>query len=256
MPAAPSEKFAALINSVRRHPDADFYRTLWGSADEFSALPTISREDFVRVPLSRRRYKDAPSLTKVVHAPEGVFLSEWCFDDIGREPWGMTSVRPLVYLDNAHEAVEKSLWCYAHNLVPLIGEKNIDITFFAAQRYDIDSLIVDLASLMRLEPYLAKRTTLLSTMTIINSSFDPALLMAYHRYAKQVRLLFAFSETGAIAQALLTATPRFVLLPDWSMDISDTLIVTRTSPLVTPIIRYRTGTVVSGDPGERTFTFL
>ncbi len=128
----------ALLSKVRSAPEADFYRTLWGKNARFSELPTVAREDFLRVPLSKRRYKNERALVKVVHDPRGMFLSEWSFADIGRESFGLLSKRPLVYMSDPHEAIEKSMWCYENGMVPLIGEKDHDIAMFAAGKYQID----------------------------------------------------------------------------------------------------------------------
>ena len=112
------------------------------------------REDFLDVPLSQRRYKDARSLIKIVHEGKRLFLSEWSFEDIGREPWGIPSARVLVYMTDPHEAIEKSMWCYENNMVPLIGEPDPDIAMFTASKYRIDSIIADTVSLPKLLPFL------------------------------------------------------------------------------------------------------
>src|SRR5690348_8939857 len=117
-----SRKISQFVKDIASSEKSDFYKSIWGSAQEFNDLPAVSREDFINVPLSKRRYKDEKGLVKIVHSPEGSFLSEWSFKDIGLEPWGLPSKRPFVYLTDAHEAIEKSMWCYENNMVPLIGE--------------------------------------------------------------------------------------------------------------------------------------
>src|SRR3989344_5657769 len=94
-----------LVTWAREHRGSDFYKTHWKEKRDFKELPAVSRADFLRVPLSKRRYKDEKALVKIIHTPEGPFLSEWSFDDIGREPWGTPSKRPMVYLADPHEAL-------------------------------------------------------------------------------------------------------------------------------------------------------
>ena len=229
-----------LIDSVRIYPGSDFYRARWGDAAAFSELPTVGRKDFVEVPLSSRRYKEERSLVKIVHGKEGSFLSEWSFDDIGKEQWGEIGARPLVYMTDPHEAIEKSMWCYEQNRVPLIGEKDPDLTIYAAGKYRIDSLITDASALARFAPYF-KTHDPLTSLTIIGDTFDTEALMPSLEYARRVRLVAALPETGALAYAELATKPEFRTLPGVVAEEDGELVVTKCSMLVTPVIRYRTG---------------
>ncbi|MEY4747756.1 MAG: hypothetical protein RLZZ416_805, partial [Candidatus Parcubacteria bacterium] len=65
-----------LVLEVKRS-SASFYRDIWGNTDRFEELPPVDRSVFVAVPLSKRRYAEGRSLVKMVHAKEGIFLSEW-----------------------------------------------------------------------------------------------------------------------------------------------------------------------------------
>ncbi len=230
-----------LVAAVRASTASDFYAVRWGSADRFSSLPMISRADIIATPLSARRYKNERGLVKIVPEQAGPFLSEWSFADIGREPWGLVSARPMVYMSNPHEALEKSMWCYERNRVPLIGEENTAVAISSASAYDVDSLIADGDSLPKLLPYLQRRTKKLSSISIIGSSFVPSALMPFLQYAEAVRLLLALPEAGAIAEAALSEQPVFTLLPGcFAEEREGLLVLTKESLLVTPIIRYRT----------------
>ncbi len=236
------------IFKVREYPDAPFYREHWGDAS-FDALPTITREDFVRAPMQRRRYKKEKTMTKIVSGDEYAFLSEWSFEDIGREPWGVPSKRPMVYLADPHEAIEKSMWCYENGMVPLIGEKNADITLFMASRYAIDSLITDAVSIHALVPYL--KAHVLESITILGESFDIPALLPFRAYARDVRLVLRLPEVGAIAQAQLALSPVFTAVPDCILEQQkEALIVTKASFLVTPVINYRTSVAVEMLPSS------
>ncbi len=230
----------SLIDSIRSHPSADFYRVRWEKAKTFEELPTISRKDFLDVPLSQRRYKDARSFVKIVHDKDRMFLSEWSFEDIGHEPWGTSATRPLVYLADPHEAIEKSMWCYENNIVPLIGEPDPDIAMFTASKYRINALITDTVSLPKLLPFLEKQERPLSSITVLGDSFDAPALASFARFAGRSRLVLRLPETGAFAESPLGPVS-FVALPDCIVSEEDgAVVITKTAQLVTPIIRYRT----------------
>ncbi|HEY4502160.1 MAG TPA: hypothetical protein VJJ20_03810 [Candidatus Paceibacterota bacterium] len=232
------ENLDTFIQRIHQH-DAPFYREHWGGVQKFAELPVVTREDFLKTPLSLRRYKDEKALIKIVHDPAGAFLSEWSFVDIGREAYGLPARRPMVFLENPHEAIEKSMWCYEHGMLPLVGEKTLEIATYAAEKYKIDSLITDTSSLIKLEPYVRGRGPL-DSISILGERFEPKELLHFGQYARQVRLVLALPETGAIAAAALAAEPRWEALPDCILENTETLLVTKKRLLVTPIVRYQT----------------
>src|SRR3989344_4520173 len=225
---------SALIRDVAGSKASGFYRDIWGAARNFDELPSVAREDFLNVPLSKRRYKAEKALVKIVHSEQGMFLSEWSFDDIGREPWGITSRRPMVYLADPHEAIEKSMWCYENNMVPLIGERDPDVAMFAAGKYNIDSLITDRESLDTLLPYLSKRGEKLDCISILGDSFDISSLTRYTVFSGAVRLVMCLPETGVIAVASLNDMREFTAVENSFLENRDGfLTVTKLNPLVT-----------------------
>lgn len=230
--------FAELVDGVRTSQVSDFYARIWGNAEP-SSLPVVTREDFTHTPLSRRRYKDALGLVKVVHDRAGQFLSEWAFEDIAREPWGISSKRPMVYLESAHEAIEKSMWCYKHGMVPLIGEKEPAIAAYTASRYRVDSLITDARSLLGLEQFLRARGPL-ESITLIGDTFDRDMLRQFSAYARTLRLVLYLPETGAIAESTLDAYPMFTPVLNCRIEYEKTLVITKLALLITPVIRYKT----------------
>lgn len=231
----------ALIERVRSAPQSDFYRNRWGAAQKFSSLPLTSRADFARTALSKRRYKDEKSLVKIVHSEHGAFLSEWSFPDIDREEYGVASRRPMVYLRDSHDAIEKSFWCYERGMVPLIGEKNTAVAMSAAMKYGIDSLICDLPSLRALQPYFEKRREKLRAISLVGTFFPLDEIHAFCGFAERVRLVLALPETGAFAEADFTDAPEFKALPGCLIEHEERLVLTKLSLLATPLIRYDTG---------------
>jgi hypothetical protein len=240
-----SQQFTDLIAAAHAHPQADFYRTVWGAERSFESLPTVSRRDFLNVPLSRRRYKVEKALVKVVHDPHGIFLSEWAFADIAKEAYGLPSARPLVYMTNSGETIEKSMWCYGSGVVPLAGEKDPDIAMYAAGKYRVTSMIADADSLPKFRPYLDEHEPL-ESISVIGALFDAGALREFTRYAGTLRLVLSLPETGAFAEAVLSdRAPRFSALPGCLIERDGTLVVSKLASLVTPVIRYRTEIPVS-----------
>lgn len=228
--------FSPLIEEIA-HAESDFYRSRWAAERDFAKLPAVSREDFIRTPLSKRRYKEESSLVKIVHA-EQPFLSEWSFADIGTEGFGLPSTRPLVYMTDSYEAIEKSMWCYERGMVPLIGEKDPDIAMFAAGKYEVDSLITDPEALPKLRPYLEAHR--LQSISVISDSFDTNALAPFASLTDDMRLVLAIPEVGSFAIAPFAVRPRFEALENCAVEKGETLIVSKLRFLITPIIRYRT----------------
>lgn len=249
-------KLQTLIDTVAKH-GTDWYATRWGGVHERGELPVVTRQDFLATPLSKRRYKDEKALVKIVHTPQGPFLSEWAFTDIAAEPWGTVTDRPFVYMTDPHSAVEKSMWCYEQNRVPLIGEKHPDIAAVAAKKYQIDSLIADPESVMKLLSYIQSRSQKLRSLTLVADSFSPHELLPLRAYAEEVRLVLALPETGILGVAALSESPVFTL-PDNTVaeSIDGKLVFTKTTLLVTPIIRYATHISGTLDSDGRTLTIL
>lgn len=225
---------------IIRDSESEFYRKRWNDAEKFEELPLVSRRDLVATPLSERRYKDEKGLVKIVHTAEGDFLVEWSFADIGQEMFGVSSNRPMVYMDNPHESIEKSMWCYESNMVPLIGEKDPDIAAFAAERYEVDSLITDEVALQKLMPMLSRRSTLLESISVLGDSFDVDALGICTRWTRHLRLVLALPELGAFAEANYDQHPRFTPISGCTVEQEDTLIVTKDRLLTTPVVRYKT----------------
>lgn len=233
------------VSDARTHPHADFYKNLWGEAASFDTLPRASREAFASCPLSHRSYKNEQGIVKVVHGSGGLFLSAWGFSDIAKEPYGIPSKRPLIYFANSHDTVEKSMWSYRNGMVPLAGEKNIAVTVLAARAFEVDSLISDPVAIGELLPYLQDRTEPLSSISLVSDVFRSEDLMRYRPFAETFRLVLSLPETGAFATAELSDDTRFTLLDNCRVEDEESIVLTKTASLITPIIRFDTGIPVS-----------
>jgi hypothetical protein len=241
MSVSTEERVRTLITAIRASEQSSFYKKKWGTAEDFFRLPAVSSKDFVETPLSQRRYKNEKSLVKIVHTEHGPFLSEWSFSNIGGERYGLPSSRPLVYLADPHDALEKALWCYEQGMVPALGEKNTAVTESIAAKYRIDSLICDVSSLRALEPYLRSRAAKLQSISILDTTFPLEELKTFAPYAEDLRLVLALPEAGAFAEAPFSEQPVFTPHPGCVVEEADGLVLTKLSLLATPLVRYKTG---------------
>ena len=149
-----SQSLEAYIERIRTSPVSDFYSSRWKSITDPTLLPTISRRDLIETPLSLRRYERRSGIVKVVWDASIPFLSEWSFTSIAEEELGLRAARPLIFLSDPHEAIEKAMWCYQHDMVPLVEERSSEVTLYAARKFRCDALITDPSSLPRVLPYL------------------------------------------------------------------------------------------------------
>lgn len=231
-----------LVTEVGENHSSTIYKNFWGIERAFSRLPVISRNILFEGPLSERRHKSARSLVKIVTHEKTRFLSEWAYEDVAREEYGAETKRPMVYLSDNAESIEKSMWCYERGMVPLIGEvHNEAVAVAMARKYQIDSLITDELSLERFRPFFENAPEVLTSISILGSRFDSERMRWVLPYAKEVRLVLTLPETGAFAQAVLEGNPVFAALPGCMIENrEETLVLSKKDSLVTPIIRYNT----------------
>src|SRR3989344_7882332 len=147
---------------------------------------------------------NSPNLfNKIVHSTSP-FLATRSLAEIGKENYGAKAKRPLVLFSDEQEALEKSIWFYAHNILPLIGEpNNIPFTIFAAKRYKINALVSEPSIaedfLSRLEgEYEINRV---AALTLIASRFDVSQLLRFRLAGRGIRAILGTSAVGAFAEA-------------------------------------------------------
>lgn len=199
----------------------------------------FTRAELAALPFSQRRNGIGPSFLKVVPG-EPPFLMEWAFPELKREPYGVHSARPMVYFANAHESVEKGMWCYLNGMTRFLGEVNSEVSNAAAQKFAIDSLIADEECLMRMSPVLPMLESL-QTISILGADFDIGRIRPFAQ-SRRVRLVLTLPETGVIGESNLAQYPRFTIAPDSEVEeIGGELILTKRGLSATPIARYATG---------------
>src|SRR3989344_8082154 len=241
------EKAEQLVAKVRTSA-CGFYRAHWGKAERFEDLPLMDVERFIATPFGERTYKVEKGLVKIVRASRAPFLVHWSLEDLKAEQFGdSTGKRPLVLLSDSHDALEKSLWFYEHDILPLIGEtNNLQAASFAADAYAIDALVADSKTVL---PFLAEyekgHDVKTISVTLIENRFDPAMVARLQISCARVLSVLACSETGAFGVACPEQGDGEVCFHPNDESIVEIengeLVVTRLALLRTPIIRYRTG---------------
>lgn len=232
---------------------SDFYRTtVWDNPSpetSFEKLPPLTRATYAQVPFLTRLYRTHGLLTKVAYHDEKPFLIGRHLEDIASESYGSLGDRPLVAFSSVHECLEKSLWCYTKNVLPLIADVDHDITAMLAKRYEADTLLTDTATLATLLPSLARYYELANFhfVSVIDTSFNLPLLEKMFPTA-ELSLVLGLSETGSVAFSCPTALTEkrlvFHATPHRHLERGNELTVTDDRLLPTPIIRYRPGIVI------------
>lgn len=95
------------------------------------------------------------TFVKVSYRDDAPVLVARTKKDIAAAAFGDLSYeRPLVFFESAQESVEKGLWLYSKNILPLVAEDNLELTCMAACRYGIDAIVGDAASLLKVAAFL------------------------------------------------------------------------------------------------------
>ena len=138
---------------------------------------------------------------KIVHA-ERPYVIPRRLEDIAKENFSAPGLRPLVLFTDPQEALEKSLWFYAHNILPLIGEpNNLAVTAFAAQRYGIDAIVGELPLVTTFLSRLGGKYDLrrITSLTLIGRNFDSRDVIPLLAGERMVRLVLVHPVIGSFA---------------------------------------------------------
>ena len=239
----------SIVETVLNSTESDFYKKSWGVSDRSEVpeeIPILTRKIYAEFPFLERLYHKKSLLTKIAYLDDVPFLIGRHLDDIGEESYGTLGDRPLIAFSNVHDSLEKSLWCYTRNILPLINDTDDDITAMLAKRYEADSLVTDSTKLVTLLPSLANHydLTRFKYVSVVDTVFNLPLLRKMFPDAT-VSLILGLSETGGIATACPEALEenRIVFHPAPHRVFENTPELTFTDDrlLPTPLIRYRPG---------------
>ena len=251
------EKLSDLLQEIITSPQSHFYHdhfkkhgikstnTRWFK--NITDIPLLTWDDIAQYPFKKRLYKDGQLLVKIVYRNEVPLLVARSRSDIALENYGSIPKRPLVWFNNSHDSIEKSMWLYERNSLPLINMTNASITALLAKKYKIDGLLAGNDVLPDAVSSLQKvySTTHIKKLSVIDTRFDLSFIKSNFSHA-HLEIILGLPEVGSIATAckesLSQDTPSLVFHPDTTciVEPKEFLIVTKLMLLPTPLIRYQT----------------
>lgn len=250
------QKLASILDFVIKSEESDFYRghfakhvsdiEVFLDFKNFEEIPILTWNDIYAFPFTKRIYTKDNLVTKVTYNSETgrPLLIGRTRVDIAKENFGKLLKRPLILFENSHEGIEKGLWCYENNILPLINPEDIRVTMLASELYHIDSIISEPKMLdVFLENTSSEIIESVIHVSIINSSFDHLEIKKIsEEWSLSVTL--ALPEVGTIAHACKHELAKGKLLfhPNkYSiLEYNGVLTITKLIKLPTPIIRYQT----------------
>lgn len=246
------------INDVISSERSDYYKNLYSeisgdhidirSVADIERVPKTNWESIATCPLNERLYIDKKLFVKTVYKDEMPVLFARTTDDIAAEDFGASGERPLVALDSSHESIEKSLWFYENNILPLIRSADLTITAMIAAKYEIDAIVADTKTLAELLPTLKQNYDVshVHSIVVIDTAFDLLFLKKQFPLAT-IRLVMALPETGSLATQCPESMDKPLFHPNKTTFIEKNadLTVSRLIALPTPIIRYETGIAIN-----------
>lgn len=220
----------------RRYPGK---RSVWISTRDRSEDSCLcnSRTSFIRL-----------FTYKIVHADPPLLVPRR-LADIARENFGVRCERPFVLFTDTQEALEKSLWFYAHNILPLVGEaNNLAVASFTARRYGINAMVSELPIAAEFMGRLAREcdTSCITSLTLIGRHFTVAEIEPFAVGGRRVRALLGLPTLGAFAESCSErlVAGELVFHPDATSAVEldgGALRVTKTIELLQPVRRQATG---------------
>ena len=249
------ERLYDFIEAIYHSKESSFYKSVWGNVNpkdgriDYYSLPTIDVKHIIQHEFDKRLYVKNGLFVKVVYGNDIPFLIAVTKDSIGQESYGgILCQRPLVSFENSHESIEKGLWFYGKNIMPLAAEDNLYITLMVAERYGVDSIVGDTESIKKLlskaERYIDGKKII--SIALVDFCFDAdcnGSLRKYFPNAK-ITLVFSLSETGSLGLACEEKADGQTFHPSENTlietDEHGYLVATQLIMRPTPIIKYRT----------------
>ena len=241
---------ASLLKHISVQDKADLY-TSRIHGDTLDSVVPLTWSDLVACPLDRRLYQESDKcFVKIAYKNDVPILIARNRKELADEPYYIgTSTRPLVGCSNRAVGIELGIWFFEHNIIPLLEMHEAKMTASLAGKYQADSFTGDMEAAQRLLPELATHSDidLLEFVHIVGISdcYDIEFLSQYISIEK-IHISAYLPVCGLWAQACpeqLSKTGKVVFHPLDSVIVEGqtNLLLTKLSPLLTPILRYETG---------------
>lgn len=210
----------------------------------FTTLPTITLKELAKAPYKTRLLEEKAGFHKLIHSPQtdSYFIIHRTLAEIKKDITPILGKRPLVLMDSVHEAIERCLFFYEKQILPLIGEtSNPAIVYETAKQYNVDSLIIDHQSLVTFKNELLQQNLPIKSVTILDTNLTPEDLT----WPKEIKVypIISLPEFGPVAYQCSQSSQKkkfiFHAYDDVFIepDISSVLTSSRLSAC--PMIRYK-----------------
>lgn len=228
---------------------SSYYRNLWGdnASLQHKDLPEMMWSDITSTTFLDRIYTTQQYMTKLVVKNTQPALIARTLTDITDEPLQDVDSRPLIMFEHGGDTLQWGLWCYMHNILPLVAETNIKVSILSAVAYDVNTLICDSASLASILPELQARGILekLTSIHIVDTIFDISRIKTL---TPSVYLYLALPECGIVAHGAIHTLHSLTWTPaaNAHLEVSNKkLVVSKVDILPMPFLRYCTNVAIS-----------
>jgi len=223
----------------------DLHQLKMLSPERFNTLPVITNQELMRAPYSERRYQKTPGFHRLVYSEEAsrFVLFKKAYDEIREASLPQIGKRPLVLFSNIYDAIEISLFFYAHNYIPLMGEfYKPDVVIESARQYSVDALVADHTAFAAYRRRFVSSKVSFRSLVIVDSKFYPHDFVGLRGTKKN--FILAIPEMGNIAYACphMLEQKKCVLHPyrDIYIEEGSPSLITSIRPHATPFVRYQT----------------
>lgn len=217
--------------------------TLYPCTTNLSELPSLSWKKLSVTPLQERTCsgKTPPTHATLVEK-EGI--RAWILrtaTSIAQEAYGIEdSERPCIAFPHRTESMEKALWFYENNILPLVSSANPILTKVHMEKYKCDSFVGSFKTL-------SMHTTLLplsiTHIHIIDSTVDVAVLKSL-KGKYMVSCTLALPEFGTLGKLDMDNFSEshlsFEIHKTAHIEWGESALATKLLPLPTPMLRYET----------------
>ena len=223
--------------------DDDCIRNL--DEERFKTLPAATKEEIARAPYAGRLYQEGSGITKLIPCVEAgrSFLLHRTLEEIKEDDLPYEGARPMVLMSNMYEAIERCLFFYERNILPLIGEfRNPAVAVSSARQYNIDALVMDHTAVLQYRRMLCALNLNIQSVTVVDSTFHKDDFSGWPPETTKY-FVVSFPETGRLAYSCPRAAAEDKLVlhpyPDVYIEPSALSVITSVRFKSCPMIRYR-----------------
>ena len=249
------QKVKELIKSILA-AKPDFYRKKLSSAgideaqletlneSDWNLIPILTKQELANAPYASRCYGEKPGLNKLIFSEEAdqYFLIHRTLEEIRQERLPYDGTRPMAIFSNVYEAIERCLYFYEQNVLPLIGEfHNPAVIYATARQYKVDTIFMDRAAIRAFREKLLEILPALKSVTVIDDTFSAEDF----EWPADTKLSFVLSipEIGGVAYACPESIAKkdLVFHPADNVYIEPSALSIITAPRLKacPMLRYR-----------------